>query len=61
MNKERPSWEGFFLAFAMIFTVLLGAVYGVAVVFRFAVPWLVVLLLSAILAVALYFWRRRRT
>jgi hypothetical protein len=61
MKTGRPSWEGFFLAFAMIFTVLLGAVYGVAVVFRFAVPWLVVLLLSAVLAAALYIWRRRRT
>jgi hypothetical protein len=61
MNKGRPSWEGFFLAFAMIFTVLLGAVYGVAVVFKFAVPWLVVLLLSVVLTAALFFWRSRRT
>jgi hypothetical protein len=60
MKTGRPNWEGFFLAFAMIFTVLLGAVYGVAVVFQFAVPWLAVLLLSAILVVALYIWRGRR-
>jgi hypothetical protein len=60
MNTGRPSWEGIFLAFAMIFTVLLGAVYGVAVVFRFAVPWLAVLLLSAILTAVLYSWRRRQ-
>ena len=60
MNTGRPNWEGIFLTFAMIFTVLLGAVYGVAVVFRFAVPWLAVLLLSAILTAVLYSWRRRR-
>ena len=60
MKNGRSTWEGFFLAFAMIFTVLLGVVYGVAVVFKFAVPWLAVLLLSVFLAVALYVWRRRR-
>jgi hypothetical protein len=60
MSSQQPSWEGIFLAFAMIFTVLLGVVYGVAVVFRFAVPWLLVLLLSAILTAVLYIWRRRR-
>jgi hypothetical protein len=59
MKTERPSWEGFFLALALIFTVLLGAVYGIAVVFRFAVPWLLVLLLAIILTAALYIWRRR--
>jgi hypothetical protein len=59
MRSRQPSWEGIFLAFALIFTVLLGAVYGGAVVFRFAVPWLAVLLLSAVLTVALYFWRRQ--
>jgi hypothetical protein len=61
MKTGGPSWEGFFLAFAMIFTVLLGAIYGVAVVFRFAVPWLVILLLSVALAAVLYIWRRRQT
>ena len=60
MNTGRPSWEGIFLAFAMIFTVLLGAVYGVAVVFRFAVPWLAVLLLAAVFTAVLYSWLRRR-
>jgi hypothetical protein len=61
MKTGRPSWEGIFLAFAMIFTVLLGAVYGIAVVFRFAVPWLLVLLLAIVLTAALYIWRRRRS
>ena len=60
MKTGRPSWEGIFLAFAMIFTVLLGAFYGVAVVFRLAVPWLAVLLLSLLLTVALTIWRGRR-
>jgi LPXTG-motif cell wall-anchored protein len=48
------------LAFAMIFTVLLGSVYGVAVVFKFAVPWLAVLILSGLATAGLYVWRRRR-
>jgi hypothetical protein len=61
MKTGRPSWEGIFLAFAMIFTVLLGVVYGVAVVFRFAVPWLAVLLLSVVLTAALSIWRHRRS
>ena len=59
MRSRQPGWEGFFLVLAMIFTVLLGSVYGVAVVFKFAVPWLAVLILSVVITVALYFYWRR--
>jgi hypothetical protein len=59
--RSQPSWEGTILAFAMIFTVLLGAVYGVAVVFKFAVPWLAILILSVAAALALRYFGRRQT
>jgi hypothetical protein len=58
--RSQPSWEGTILAFAMIFTVLLGAVYGVAVVFKFAVPWLAILILSVAAALALRYFGRRQ-
>jgi len=58
--RSQPSWEGTILAFAMIFTVLLGAVYGFAVVFKFAVPWLAILILSVAAALALRYFGRRR-
>ena len=60
MRSRQPGWEGMILAFAMIFTVLLGAVYGFAVVFKFAVPWLLLLILAVLLTAILYIWRRRQ-
>ena len=60
MQSQQPGWEGTILAFAIIFTVLLGATYGVAVVFKFAVPWLAILIVSIVGALALRFFRRRR-
>jgi antibiotic biosynthesis monooxygenase (ABM) superfamily enzyme len=58
--RPQPRWEGTILAFAMIFTVLLGVVYGVAGVFKFAVPWLAILILSiAVTLVLRYFGRRQ--
>jgi hypothetical protein len=59
MGSRHPSWEGLILAFVMIFTVLLGVVYAVAIVFRFAVPWLAILILSAVGTIALGYIRRR--
>ena len=58
--RSQPSWEGTLLAFAMIFTVLLGTVYGFAAVFKFAVPWLAILILSVAAALALRYFGRRR-
>jgi hypothetical protein len=58
--RSQPSWEGTILAFAMIFTVLLGVVYGVAVVFKFAVPWLAILILSVVATLALRYFGRRQ-
>lgn len=59
MQSHQPSWEGTILAFALIFTVLLGVVYAIAIVFRFAVPWLAILILSIVVTGALRLRRRR--
>jgi hypothetical protein len=58
MQSDRPGWEATILAFALIFTVLLGAVYAVAIVFKFAVPWLAIVILSIFVTAALRLWRR---
>ena len=60
MQPQQPGWEGTILAFIMIFTVLLGSIYGIAVAFKFAVPWLAILIVSIAATVALYYYRRRR-
>lgn len=59
MPPRQPGWEGTMLLFAMVFTVLLGIVYAVAIVLRFAVPWLLILALSILITVGLRFTRRR--
>ncbi|HEX5692532.1 MAG TPA: hypothetical protein VFX76_21100 [Roseiflexaceae bacterium] len=59
MQPQQPRWEGLILAFVMIFTVLLGIVYAVAVVFRITVPWLAILLVAAAVTIVLGFRRRR--
>jgi hypothetical protein len=59
MKSGQPGWEGIILAFVIIFTVLLGSVYGVAVVYKFAVPWLAILILSIAVTIGLYYYRRR--
>jgi hypothetical protein len=59
MQSQQPGWEGTILAFAIIFTILLGATYSIAVVYKFAVPWLAILILSIIAALVLRYFRRR--
>ena len=59
MQPQQPRLEGLILAFVMIFTVLLGVVYAAAVVFRFAVPWLAILIAAALITAALAVVRRR--
>jgi hypothetical protein len=61
MSTNQPSWEGSFLAFAMIFTVLIGLAYVFANLFRTPIPWLGVLIGSAVLTLALRYLRRPRT
>jgi hypothetical protein len=60
MRPQQPRWEGLILAFVLIFTVLLGVVYSVAVVFRFAVPWLAILIASAAITFGLAYVRRHK-
>lgn len=58
MSTKQPGWEGTFLAFAMIFTVLIGLGYVFANFFRFPIPWLAILIGSAAIALALRYLRR---
>ena len=59
MPTKRPGWEGTLLAFAMIFTVLMGVTYGAAVSFRTPIPWLANIVVALAGAVALRYLRRR--
>jgi hypothetical protein len=58
MSTNQPSWEGTLLAFAMIFTVLIGLSYVFANIFRIPVPWVAVLVGSLAIALALRRFRR---
>lgn len=58
MQSKQPSWEGAILAFAMMFTVLLGIAYALSVTFRLPIPWLAILIISLVAGLALRFRRR---
>lgn len=55
MQPKSPGWEGFLLAFAIIFTVLFGLTYVVAEIFLVPIPWLVIALIAAVIAYGLRF------
>lgn len=59
MSTKQPGWEGAFLAFAMIFTVLIGLAYVFANFFRTAIPWAAILIGSLAITLALRYLRRR--
>jgi hypothetical protein len=59
MSTKQPSWEGTFLAFALIFTVLMGVTYGAAVNFRTPIPWLLNIFMALVGAIVLRYVRRR--
>jgi hypothetical protein len=59
MQMKQPSWEGTLLFGALLFTVLMGATYGAAVLFRTPIPWLANIVLAIVGALALRFVRRR--
>ncbi|HMO58028.1 MAG TPA: hypothetical protein PKA05_18880 [Roseiflexaceae bacterium] len=54
---HKQSWEGTILAFAITFTILLGIVYSLGVVYRLTIPWVLIPLMS--LGVALWVRYRR--
>jgi hypothetical protein len=58
MPTKQPGWEGTLLAFALIFTVLMGVTYGAAIYFRTPIPWLLNIVVALIGAVALRYARR---
>jgi hypothetical protein len=59
METKHPSWEATLLFGALLFTVLMGATYGAAVMFRTPIPWLLNIVIAIVGALALRFLRRR--
>jgi hypothetical protein len=59
MQTKHPSWEATLLFGALLFTVLMGATYGAAVLFRTPIPWLLNIVLAVVGALALRYLRRR--
>jgi hypothetical protein len=59
MAPKGSGWEGTILAFFMTFTVLMGVAYTLGVAYRITIPWLGILVASALVAAALRFRRRR--
>lgn len=60
MQTKHPSWEGTLLFGALLFTVLMGATYGAAVLFRTPIPWLLNIVIALVGALALRYLRRRQ-
>ena len=59
MPTKQPSWEGTILAFAIIFTVLIGTAYGLAVWYHTPIPWLMIIVVSMVCALGLRYIRGR--
>ena len=58
MQTKRPSWEGTLLFGALLFTVLMGATYGAAVLFKTPIPWLLNIVIAILGTLALRYLRR---
>ena len=59
MASNGSGWEGTALAFMMTFTVLMGVAYSLGIAYRITIPWLAILIVSALVAFALRLRRRR--
>ncbi|HNP87644.1 MAG: hypothetical protein JST60_12570 [Chloroflexi bacterium SZAS-1] len=59
-ESNGSNLEALALAFALIFTVLLGVSYGVSMLFRIPVPWFIVLVLSVAVTLGLRYLRGRQ-
>ncbi|MFO7167207.1 MAG: hypothetical protein DIU80_004190 [Chloroflexota bacterium] len=60
MASKGSGWEGTALAFAMIFTVLMGVAYVLGISYGITIPWLAILVVSLLVAAALRLLRHRR-
>jgi hypothetical protein len=58
MTKKPGGWEGTLLLFGVVFTVLLGVTFNLAFVYRFPIPWFVILLISVAVALGWRYLRR---
>lgn len=59
MRSQQPGWEGSILAFAIIFTVLIGIAYSLSATYRIPIPWLAILIVSLAGMLALRYIRRQ--
>ena len=59
MQPKQPGWEGPILAFAIMFTVLIGVAYSISAVYRVPIPWLAILIISLVSMLALRYVRRQ--
>jgi uncharacterized membrane protein YjjP (DUF1212 family) len=60
MQHNGGGWDGTALAFFITFTVLMGVAYTMGVTFRVTIPWLAILVVSAVVAAATRLRRRRQ-
>ncbi len=59
MASNGSGWEGTALAFFITFTVLMGCAYSLGVAYRINIPWLAIVVVSALVAAGLRLRRRR--
>jgi ABC-type iron transport system FetAB permease component len=59
MHQPRKSWEGTILFFVILTTILLGIGFNLGYIYKFAVPWLAIIIVSAVVALAARYWPRR--
>ncbi|HEU5090906.1 MAG TPA: hypothetical protein VFT99_25825 [Roseiflexaceae bacterium] len=53
MQKRKFSWEAFFLTLLIVASVLFGSFYVLSWNYRIPIPWLVLLAISVVAAIAL--------
>jgi hypothetical protein len=61
MPAQRPGWEGTLLLFIITFTVLMGISYNLGYIYRFPIPWLLIIVLAAGVALAVRYLRRPKS
>ncbi|NOK61881.1 MAG: hypothetical protein GFH27_549289n424 [Chloroflexi bacterium AL-W] len=59
MQSKKIRWEASILAFAIIFTVLIGTGNILAAVFDGAVPWVIILVVTVAITIGINYIPRR--
>lgn len=60
MESKKGRWEGTILAFAIIFTVLIGLGNLLAAVFEGAVPWVIILVMTIAITIGINYIPRHK-